>query len=425
MKTNQIILIVSLILTILSWVKGKPSKTVSSAFLLVIFLIFGHTPVEKVLFFPLSSNFLVIVLSFVFSQGIINSKLAEKLFEPLIVKYSDHLFEYLAFMAFSLVVLSLTIPQPFSRFILLAMVYQRFFRQLHLDEKLIELLLFGMFSASMVINTFFKEGDIILNRGLLSISGMELSSLEWIKIMLVPGIGLLLLVLSSYALVFRKELSAFRLPPHENKGIELNKEDRINLFLILATVLLWASEGFHGIKGTYIVSLSIALMALRGLVTLKDFKTINVDLLMFLTAAFSIGNVMTGSGIAGNIFGKLAQAMPGEFSLKYILVVSLSTMALHTVLGSSVTTLSVAIPSFMSILLRGVEPTPILFIIFVSTVFQFTLPIHNALLAVGLGNKFYDSRPILRFGLVCTLNALLALFFLYLPWWRFIGLLAY
>jgi len=52
-----------------------------------------------VLTFPRSENFLMIVLAFLFSQGIANSGLAERLLQPLLLRFAKtlgRLSEYLA-----------------------------------------------------------------------------------------------------------------------------------------------------------------------------------------------------------------------------------------------------------------------------------------------------------------------------------------
>ena len=42
---NQAIILSSLMITIISWVIGKPNKIISSIFLLIMFILFGNTPI--------------------------------------------------------------------------------------------------------------------------------------------------------------------------------------------------------------------------------------------------------------------------------------------------------------------------------------------------------------------------------------------
>lgn len=422
MEINQIIIILALLVTLYSWIIGKPRKLISSSFLLLVFLVFGNTPFKKVLSFPFSPSFFVIVLSFVFSQGIINSGLTEKFIEPSLARFSKSRFKFLAFTCLVIFIASWLIPQPFSRAVLLALVYRKFFKEAGLEETSGQALLFIVFALSIVFNSLFKDVDIILNQAMLTISGMNFTSLEWSKIFLPPGLLVLATSLLGMSFIFKKELKDLEELPVRRIDTQVEKDDWINLGLIFLTVILWLTEGLHGIDGAIFVALGIGAMYLRGLLELEDFKSINIELLVFLTAAFSIGNVMMGSGIAGSLFGRFTELVPQDFSYKFVLLAALVTFFFHTILGSAVTTMSVVIPSLFS-LVAGVDPLVISIVVFASIYMQYILPVHNALLTVGVGNGFYGNGPVVRYGIYSTLLTLAALFLFYLPWWKFIGLI--
>lgn len=423
LELNQSILVMSLILTIFAWVVDIPNKTISSLYLLIIFLIFGNTPAKAVLSFPLSWNFLLIIFSYVLSQGIINSRLAEKLFQPFLSKYSRNVYEFLAFMVLTIIVLVFTIPQPFSRVILLAMIYQSYFDEINLDKKTRDVIMLGIFATNVIVHIFFKRGDIVLNNGILAVANVEMSEFVWMKTLMVPAMGMLVLAMIAFVIVFKKELALFKGNADKVQKIELNKEDKINLSIIMVVIILWATENIHHINGAIVVFLGLVLMYIRKIIDKEDFKAINFEVLIFLTAAFSIGRVMEGSGIAAKIFGGLSPYVPSTFSMKFVWIVSLSTMALHMVLGSSVTTMSVAIPSFISIVGPGVDPAVIMVLVFISIVTQYLLPVHNSLIIVGVGNKYYTNREVFVLGVALTVVTFISLFFFYIPWWRFIGLI--
>lgn len=423
MNINQALVIIALISALVLWTRGKPNKALVGAGLLLVFSIFGGTPLEKVFFFPLSPSFFVIVLSFVFSQGIVNSGLTEKLIEPLIVRFSGSIYSFFAFMVVNILVLSFAIPQPFSRAVLLAMVYRRYFAEIKLDKKIEESLLFSLFALNAVTNTLLRDFDIILNRAFLSISGFDLGSLQWIKLFFLPGLVMLLVVYLALSFIYKKSFDlapSFRVAPRK---LSLDGDDYFHLGLVLVTVLLWQSQDLHGIDGGYFILLAIIAMYLRGSLELKDLKSINIELLVFLTAAFSIGNVMMGSGIAQGIFSRLALNIDGGFSTGLVLVVVFTSMGLHMILGSVTTTMSVVIPSFFAMTAGRVDPLLLGSLAFISMAMHYVLPIHHALISVGLGNDFYSNKPVLGFALVSTLATLAGLFLVYIPWWKFIGLI--
>ncbi|SET66016.1 Di-and tricarboxylate transporter [Natronincola peptidivorans] len=420
---NQSLIMASFILTIFAWIIGMPNKIISSSFLLLIFILFGNTPVEKIISFPLSANFLLIVFSFVFSQGVINSNLAEKLFQPFITKYARNVYQLIFTMAALIMILVFIIPQPFSRVILMSVIYQQYFESIKLHIKTRQVLMFALFSMNIIVHTFYKRGDIILNNVILAIANVQMSEIQWMKYLMVPGMAMLLLALTIFIIAFNKELKLFKPGRLQAEKISLTKDDKINLAIISITMILWATESIHGISGAIVVLIGTGIMYFRKIVGLKDFKSINIEILVFLTAAFSIGTVMVGSGIADQVFNGFTALVPNELSLKLIFIIVLSTMVMHMMLGSNVTTVSVAIPSFISILGNGVSAVVIMFLVFLSTVSHYLLPFHNSLLVVGEGNNYFTNKIVFKFGVLSTILTLVSIFLFFVPWWKFVGLI--
>lgn len=418
---NQAIVLSALILTITSWAIGKPNKILTSLFLLGVFLIFGNTPVKRVLSFPISSSFLLIIFSFVFSQGIINSKLAKKMFLPLISKYGKTVYQFIFTMVITTIILVFTIPQPYSRVILISMIYLEYFKSIDLDKETKEVLMFGMFATNIIVHVLFKRGDIVLNNGILAVANVQMTELEWMKILGPPGIGLLVLGIATFIMVFRKELKGYKNPNVLEGKINLNRRDKINLGIIMSIILLWATESIHNVNGAIVVFIGLIIMYFRRIINMRDFKSVNLEVLIFLTAAFSIGGVMEGSGIADKIFGQFAGYLPDTFSYKFILMVSIGTMILHMVLGSSLTTISVAIPSFLTLAGGSVESKFIMLIVFLSVLTQYLLPFHNSLLVMGVGNNYFGNKTVFKFGITTIPLTLIGIFLLFVPWWKFIG----
>lgn len=335
---SQSIVLGSLIFTIISWVSGIIRKNIASIFLLTIFIVFGNTDLRDIFSFPLSPNFLLIIFSFLFSQGIANSKLTEKLIQPLLIKYTDNVLKLVISMVVFSTILVFIIPQNLSRAIILSFMYYEYFTKIGLDSKAKEILLFGVYAFSLYAHLFFKRGDIILNYSMLAVGNVNLTESGWIKYMTVPSIFMTIVGLAVFLFVFRKELKTYN-PSNMNIKLSnntLNKEDKINLFIIIVIILLWATEEIHGISGNIVVILGTLLMFIRKNLSKEDLKSVNIELLIFLTAAFSIGSVMKGSGIAEIIFKSFTKFFPATFSIKYVLIIMITTMVLHMVLGSNV-----------------------------------------------------------------------------------------
>lgn len=424
MSVRQGGVLAALVLVITWWVTGVVERTAASLVLLAVFLLIGGAPARTVFSFPLSQNFLMIVFSFLFSQGISNSGLAARLLEPLLRRRAGTAGRLIAAMLLSAAVMIWVIPQPFSRIILLSLIFSGYYDRLDLSKTTRSALMLGLYYVSILLNMTMLRGDIILNGALVSMAGLSLSEGRWMLYMTLPTLGYLLLGVVLFRILFRDALKGFapRAGAMESPAQPLSARDRRNLVFILLTVILWATEGLHGLSGTWVVIAATALMFPLGLLRLPDLRSVNVKLLVFLTAAFAIGGTLKACGVADKIFSLFVPLFPVRFSLPYVLTVLVSAVLLHTVLGSNITTMSVAVPGLMSIG-AGVAPAEaLLFFIYIGVCSQFLLPFHHVILLLGEGKGYYSAKELLRLGIGHTFLMVAAALLLYLPWWSVLGL---
>ena len=409
-----------LVLTVIWWVSKLVDRTIASIVLLLGFFLFGGVGPRTVFSFPLSETFVLIILSFLFSEGVKNSGLLDKLLLPVLSRFARSPGRALGSMLVINLVMIFIIPQPFSRIILCAVIYDRFFRAAGMDDDLRSALLLSLHMCAITVNMAFLRGDLILNNALLSISGAGYSELTWMKYMAVPSLVYSVLFLVLLRIVFRRPMAAYPAVTPE-KAAPWTKAERRSLIVLLIIILLWAAEDLHGVSGTIIVAAGTLLMVPLGLLRPADLKCIDVKLLVFLTAAFSIGGVMKGSGTAQVIFSQFAPLFPDHFSLLYLFIILVVSMAMHMLLGSSITTMSVVVPSLL-IIADGVAPTPVLlFSIYIMASAHCVLPFHNVITMIGEGRGCFRSRDMLRCGLSATAPILLAVLFLFYGWWRLMG----
>lgn len=445
LSTDQGIVLSALVLTIIWWATGVVRKSIASVFLLTVFSIWGSTPLTEIFRFPLSENFVLILFSFVFTEGIMNSGLTEKFIEPALDRGSKGIHSLLWIIIGLNVILIFVIPQPFARIIILGTILKGYFFKRKLQEELIRILMLYTFATAIVVNMMLIRGDIILNNALIAIAGIEISEVLWIKIMGLPTMFFAGFTYLLFYLLFKKELVKYF---NETKGRNDSKEeinvtsiermnivkhfyqpgaltnkDKRNFWMILAVVFLWMTEPFHGIGSAAIIVCGTMVMALFGLIKKKDLKSVNLELLIFITAAFSIGDVISNSGVADILFGPLRGLLPKEFGILYLLTIMVISMTMHMVLGSNITTLSVVVPSLMLISEGTVPIFGLVFIIHVSVSTHYLLPFHNVILLIGNGKGFFDSKQVARYGLGLTLLFPIVLLGLYYTWWQIIGLL--
>lgn len=425
MTLNQSIILATLLLVLTWWTIEIVDRTYASIFLLIIFAIFGSTPLKVVLKFPLSSNFYMIALSFLLSQGIVNSNVANRFSNFVLNRYGNTPYK-LILMSFVFGILMIfVIPQPFSRVILLASIYDQFFKERKVPKDAKEILFFSIFVASTVTCMFFINGDIILNYAALQFANISMSWMEWAKYMTVPTLFTTLAIGISFVLTFGKKLKNVDLSGDDNES-EMGKlefKEKISIIIMGLVIALWMTESFHGINSAIVALVGTLAMFTFKIIEIKDLKSLNMGLMIFLTAAFAIGSVMNQSGVAGIVYSSITGIFPSTYSTGYLVVLILTVMGLHMLLGSSITTLSVVIPGLMELTHGVIDVVPLVLIVYILVNMHYVLPFHQVTIMIGAGNNYYSNKITIKYGIVLTLMMFVIIFGFYMPWWKLINLI--
>lgn len=405
------------------WATALVNRTAVSLFLLIGFTLFSGVSLTSVFSFPLSKNFMLIAVSFLFSQGVMNSRLSERMLEPVLVRWAGSPLRMLLAMTLCSTVASLVVPQSISRTILVASCFSAYLDKAKVHGKTREVLLFGLFFTGFLAGMITLRGDLVLNSSFLRISGLEVSASMWVWHLAPPTFCMCLCAVPLFLTVFRKELRTYApkpIPPPSARP--LGPREKKSLVLISATVLLWATEPLHGLGGLFVVTAGTALMFPAGLLRRKDFRALDGRLLLFLSAAFSIGSVLTDSGLSVPLFQGIGRLFPAEFSFRYACLILVATMGIHLVLGSNVGTLAVALPTLAAVTAGTAPPQAVAYLVYIAVSLQFFLPFHHATLALGVGKGYFTDRQVLRFGIPLTFLTLAAALLFYFNWWRLTGL---
>lgn len=427
MDFRQSLILAGTLTVIIWWVLGTVPRTYASVILLITYVLLSGAPARTVFTFPLSQSFLLIIFSFLFSQGISNSRLADKLLVPVLMKggrSSLHLMLMIILMNFVMIFI---IPQPFSRIIILSSIFRIFFHKMEMEEEGQSVWMLALYISSVIMNMSMMRGDIILNNSLLTMAGVEISEMTWLKYMLLPTMIYLVLALAMYGVLNSKIIKRTSFENcmvkenNESGKIVLSRHEMINLIFILLVVVIWACESIHGISGVRIVIVATIMMFFMKLLKISDVKAVNIGLIIFLTAAFAIGGTLKATGVADILFSSFATIFPEHYSLFYLLLVFTCSMVLHMILGSNVTTMSIVAPGMMSICQGRMPDNIIVFVILIAICGHFILPFHHVILLLGEGSGYYTTKMLIRFGLALTVLIFICLVVLYLPWWTFLS----
>jgi di/tricarboxylate transporter len=425
-RFDQAMVLASLVLVVTWWSSGITGKIPASCFLLGAFACFGSAPLRTVFSFPLSENFYLICFSYLFSQGIKKSGFAEKTLEPLLLRYVNTSFKVLVSVFLVLAVTIPVIPQPLARLIIVAEIYRNYLEKTGASGPQKDFLLFAVFQVYAIVNGVSINADIILNTSAVGFSGLALTNAQWIRGMALPTAVFCVLTIAMLGLFERFMVRGPVLRVREEKKTAtapLGKKDRAAFLLIGITVLFWISGPLHHINHTLITITGVLLMFVFGILKFEDLKAIDISTMVFLSAAFAIGGVMKSSGIADVVFSRVESVFPPEYSALYILVIIFVTMGMHIFLGSNTTTMSVVLPPLLMICGKKLPGEAVLYIVYVSLMAHYLLPFHSVAMMIGAGNNYFPARLVSRMGIPAMLLIFFVIFFVFLPWWRFIGLL--
>jgi di/tricarboxylate transporter len=226
----------------------------------------------------------------------------------------------------------------------------------------------------------------------------------------------------AFIFVFKKNLTYKSEKNEVPKSKKMESMEKNALFITALVVILWLSESYHGISAAYVALIGVALMFITRIINLKDFKAVNMNLLIFLTAEFAIGKVIVGSGVADKMSSYLIQFFPTAESIWYIPFIIVLIMVLHMVMGSLITALSVSIPTLISITAGTLSSEFIVLLVTVSVCFHYMMPFHHVTIMLGYGNDFYENRHVLKMGIYLTLITFAVVLFNYIPWWKIIAI---
>lgn len=425
MDLRQSVVVSSILLVIIWWSTGIVKSIPASLFLLAVFCLVNAAPLNTVFTFPLSENFFLITITYLFSQGIANSGLVEKLFEPVLMRFSDTPIKTLVLIIVMYALTIYMIPQPLARLIIIAMLFHRFLYKTSAPEETKKVLMFACFIFYAVVNMATKNADIIMNNASVAFAGLEMTDGQWIRYMAVPVIIYGTLIFMLFCFLFRKQLMGIKLTIADSKAerekLSLSGKEKLTLAVILLTVILWMTVSIHGINSTLVTLCSVLVLFAFKVLGKKDFKAIDVKTLIFLTAAFSIGGVMKACGAADIVFSKLRALFPDEYSSLYLITMTFVGMLMHLILGSNTTALSVVIPGLMVVCGDILSPEIIMFVAFNSVAFHSILPFHSAAIMIGASNGYFPAKYVARLGIPVTFLIYFATMFIFVPWWKFMG----
>ncbi len=423
---HQSIILATLVLSVTWWSTNTINKIPTSIFMLLIFIILKAAPIKELLSFPLSNTFFLIVITYLFSSGIANLELVEKIFGPKLLKWCKTPVKVLIVTILLYILTIYIIPQPLARLIIVTNLLYTFLKKTNVAENTRRVLMYGAFVFYSIVNMMAKNADIIMNNAAVAFAGTSISDGQWIRYMAVPTVVYGIIIFIIFVLIFRKDLLHIHIEGleinEEKESVQLNNKDKTTLIIVVFAVLLWMTGDIHNISPVWVTALATILMFFIKTLTVKDLKKIDITTLVFLTAAFSIGTAIKGCGVADVLFSSIKFIFPDSLGIYYILTMVLVAMTMHMILGSNTTTLSVVIPGLIIIGKNIVSDDLVVYITVVAVSFHAILPFHSVALMIGESRQYFPTSYVTKLGLVTTIIVFLGAILIYYPWWTLLGI---
>jgi di/tricarboxylate transporter len=419
---HQAVIFAAIVLTITWWATELVDKTLSSIVLLLVFTFFTDMPIKTVYYFPLSKSFILVVSSFLLSKGIINTGIARRISNELIVKRCRNTRELLTMTFVIGFILTFLIPHPFSRVILLSGIYLELLRQQKIVGVEFMIIMFAVSVTSIASSMLLINGDVILNYSAISFSGISMTGSDWLKVMTLPAVASYFLIwLIFRGFMFKNLSSELR---REDKELDaVTKVQKISLLIMLWVIIMWFTESFHHINSAYPALAGVIMMAIFGIVKPKDHHAVNYRLMVFMTAIFAVGKVLVGEGIAQKMSDALMGVFPAPESAWYLIALICGVILIHLMIGSSLATMSVITVPLIALTKGILNPVVLAMLIYLIVNTHFILPIHHTVLLVGYGEKHFDTTLVAKYGSYMTVGIFIIIYGIFLPWWSLIGLI--
>jgi len=420
------------LMTVIFWATKVANPGYVSGLYLLGLIIFDIAPPVDVFNLWTTSVIYLVLGAYLIARAVETSGLGERIAYNFILKFVNSYRSIIISIFVLTFILSLLIPHPWPRAFLIMSVISVIIHSANVSRNDAAKIGLAVFASSVPVSMIFLTGDSTINIIALEFSGQELSWLGWFFYMGIPAL-LASIITCFLILKLFKPKDKFNI----NK-IEIRKrlkalggisfEEKKTVFWVLLAIILWMTDSIHGIELGW-VTLAIAMLMsmpiIGDILKPKDWKQVPVHVLIFLTAAISIGKIggLTGmnSWIASVV---LPSSIPVNPFLLALIIAGIS-IGLHMILGSVIAVMGVAIPAFLAFTsTANINPLVPTFLVYSSIALHYIFPFHHLNMLVGLGedNGMYKERHVIKLGIPLTAVVIITVLF-EVVWWQITGLL--
>lgn len=419
-------------MTVIFWGFQIAQPGYVSGVYLVALIIFGVLKPADVFAPWLTPNLYLIMGAYLIAAAVKGSGLGERIAYNFILKFVTSYKSVIISIFVITFILSFLIPHPWPRAFLIMSVMAVVIKSGNVPKVDAVKIGFTVFAASVPISMILLTGDSTINILAAEATGMNVSWIDWFIYMGPPNIvaSILACILILYLFPPTAELSVNK-DEMRSKLAELGSmkpmEKKTAVWVALA-IVLWATDSLHGVNIGW-VTLGIAMLMgfpKIGVIGPADWGTIPVHVLIFLTAAMTIGK-------AGGITGMnpwIAKTLLPTLTAGNIFVIAgfitAASVVIHMLLGSVIAVMGIAIPALLLFTQPlGVSQAVVAFMVYIAVATHFVFPFQHLNMLVGQGeaNGMYGQNECIKYGIPLTIIVFIVCVGVCVPYWMMIGLL--
>lgn len=419
------------LMTVVFWAFQIVQSGYASGLYLALLVIFKVAE-PAVVFSPWSGSTMYLVIgAYLIASSVKSSGLGERIAYKFIIKFVSSYKSIIISIFMLTFILSILIPHPWPRAFLIMSVMSVVIESAKIQREDAVKIGFSVFASAVPVSMIFLTGDSVINPLAVQASGHAISWTKWFVYMGPPGIVSSILTCALILILFKPSnevvIDKDEIIDRLNALGAVSGTEKRTVIWLAAAVLMWMTDSLHGINIGWITLLIAMLMsfpAVGGILTPKNWAEVPVNVLMFLTAAMTIGRVGSTTGMNTWIAETI---LPGSISANpYVLaiIISVISMGIHMVLGSVIAVMGIAIPAILIFTEpMGISPVVTTLLVYTSIGIHYILPFHHLNILVGQGeeNGMYGQREVIRLGIPMT-AAVFMVVLLEVVYWKMIGL---
>lgn len=188
------------------------------------------------------------------------------------------------------------------------------------------------------------------------------------------------------------------------------------------TVLLWVTEGIHGIRSAIVALIPVAVLTLTSVFEKNDIRKLPWEVLWLIAGGIALGISMKETGLAEWMVGSIAWDTFGYLLL--LAIFGAVALIMSNFLSNTVTA-SLLIPLAISLATSGIMEGPfgmimIGLVIALSASFAMVLPISTPPNAIAVSTGIVKTKDMITSGMIIGLFGLMLILLLAMIYWPFI-----